>query len=164
MATKKDLNKKPLFELAHTRVESQRARMEECTRLGICPFCWKNLAKWHDAPIVKRGKFWVITKNDHPYDGARHHYLAIYKDHISSISEIAPKAGGELFSLFSGLCKKNKIKGATILMRFGEMVYTGATVFHLHAQIISGSSMKEISAPKYPDSFITTAIGYKSKS
>ena len=152
---------KPLFELAHTRVESQRARMEECTKLGICPFCWKNLAKWHDAPITKRGRFWAITANDHPYIGSRYHYLAIYRDHVPSISEIVPGAGSELFSMFSEFCKENRISGATILMRFGEMVYTGATVFHLHAQIVSGASREEVPDLKYPDSFITSALGYK---
>jgi hypothetical protein len=46
-------------------------------------------------------------------------------------------------------------------MRSGNMTYTGATVFHLHAQIISGASREEIPEPRYPDSFITTPLGYK---
>lgn len=155
--------KKLLFELAHTRVKSQKDRMEKCIKLGICPFCWKNLSEWHDAPVIKKGKFWVITANDHPYIGSKYHYLAIYKDHISLISELALGAGDELLLLFSKFCKEKKIKGATIVMRFGDMTYTGATIFHLHAQIISGISRKNIKNPKYPDSFITTAIGYKTK-
>lgn len=150
-----------LFELAHTRFASQKARMEECVRLGICPFCWENLAKWHDAPTEKQGKFWVITRNDHPYTGAKYHFLAIYRDHISSISELASGAGDELLLLFSEFCEKNGIRGATIVMRFGEMNYTGATIFHLHAHIVSGVSREDVPEPKYPDSFITSVLGYK---
>jgi len=155
------LSKEQLFELSHTRVESQRARMEECIRLGICPFCWENLAEWHDAPVIKFGRFWAITANDHPYSGAKHHYLGIYAYHISSISELALGAGDELLSLFSEFCAENDIVGATAIMRFGEMTYTGATVSHLHAHIVSGASKEEVMDPKYPDSFITSVLGYK---
>lgn len=155
------MNKELLFELSHTRIKSQKDRMEKCARLGICPFCWENLDEWHDAPVLKRGKLWVITANDHPYTGVKYHYLAIYRDHISSISELVSGAGDELFSLFSEFCKDNNIPGATILMRFGEMVYTGATVSHLHAHIVSGASRDEVPNPKYPESYITSVLGYK---
>lgn len=152
---------KPLFNMVHARVESQKTRMEECTRLDICPFCWNNLNEWHDAPVEVFGTFWAITANDHPYDGARHHYLAIARDHISSILELPPGAATELMSLFSELCLLKNIPGATIVMRTGEMSYTGATIFHLHAHIVSGASREEISNIKYPDSFITPVVGYK---
>lgn len=155
------MSKKELFELAHTRVASQKARMEECTRLEICPFCWKNLAIYHDAPILKQGRFWVITANDHPYTGARYHYLAIYRDHVSTIGHLDPESSHELFRLFSNFCEERRIEGATIVMRFGEMVYTGATIRHLHAHIVSGASREEVPNPKYPESFITPVVGYK---
>ena len=154
---------KGLFDLSHARVSSQKARMEECARLGICPFCWENLDGWHDAPVLKQGNFWIITANDHPYPGSKHHFLAIYRDHISHIYELALGAGDELLSLFSELCIEIGIEGATILMRFGEMVYTGATVSHLHAHIISGASKEDASEIKYPKSFITTVLGYKTE-
>lgn len=153
--------KKPLFEFAHTRVKGQKDRMEECTRLGICPFCWENLNEWHDATVLKKGNFWAITANDHPYPGSKYHFLAIYRDHISSISELTSLDGGELFSMFSEFCEERDIVGATILMRFGEMEYTGASVSHLHAHIVSGASREEIPDPKYPDSYITSVLGYK---
>lgn len=157
-------NKKPLFEMRHTRVPAQQNKMAEATRLGICPFCWENLNEWHDAPVIKKGGWWAITENDYPYPGAKHHYLAIYRQHISSFEEIDAAAGYELFRLFSWVCKEFKIPGAAIIMRSGEMIYTGATVFHLHAQIMSGASREEIekvSEIKYPDSFITSVLGYK---
>lgn len=156
--------KKPLFEMAHTRVPTQHNKMAEATRLGICPFCWENLEKWHDAPVIKKGGFWAITENDYPYDGSKLHYLAIYKKHIASIEEMEAGAGYELFKLFSWLCKEYGIIGATIVMRFGEMKYTGATVSHLHAQIMSGASRDEAEKAgeiKFPDSFITSVLGYK---
>jgi hypothetical protein len=153
-----------LFEMAHTRVKAQKEKMEKCIELGICPFCWENLKEWHDAPVLEYGKFWAITGNDYPYNGSRCHYLAIYRDHISSIFNIPPGAGDELLELFVGLSVRNNIKDAAILMRFGKMIHTGATINHLHAHLVSGASREEaekVSEIKYPDSFITSVLGYK---
>jgi diadenosine tetraphosphate (Ap4A) HIT family hydrolase len=163
---------KPLFEMAHTRTERMRKRMEKCAELDECPFCWENLVlpEYHDAPVIKKGEFWAITANDDPYKGIGFHFLAIYRDHVSSISEIAPGAGDELFKFFSELCKEYGMVGATILMRSGEMKYTGATVSHLHAQIMSGASLDEVPEslldeltrkPKFPDAYIISVLGYK---
>lgn len=153
----------PLFEMTHTRAEypAQRQRMEECARLGICPFCWEHLAKYHDAPILMKGTFWIITANDHPYDKHAHHYLAIYKDHINSISEVDRVAGAELFMLFNDLCQQKNIPGATMFMRFGDMKFNGATVYHLHAQIFSGASRDMITEPDKMDNWVMAKIGYK---
>lgn len=157
--------KRQLFEMRHTRVPAQRERMEKCIELDICPFCWENLNEWHDAPVIMKGDFWAITANDHPYEGkvAKFHFLAIYKYHISSITEIASGAGEELLALFSEIQRKYGIQGATIIMRNGDMTYTGASVFHLHAQIMSGVSLDEFGEekPKFPDDIITTILGYK---
>jgi diadenosine tetraphosphate (Ap4A) HIT family hydrolase len=150
-----------LFEMTHTRVQAQKDRMEECASLGICPFCWEHLEKYHDAPVIRKGEFWAITANDHPYNGARHHYLAIFKDHINSLAYLCPAACHELFLFFHELALAKDMRGSSILMRSGEMLYTGATVHHLHAHIISGASREEISEIKYPDSFITSVLGYK---
>lgn len=148
--------------MRNTRVKAQHNKMQEATRLGICPFCWENLGQWHDAPVLKTGEFWAITANDYPYAGSKYHYLAIYRDHISSIAEMAPGAGDELMKLFAEFCKVKKISGATIVMRFGDMRYTGATVFHLHAQIMSGASRDELAGEfKFPDDAIATVLGYK---
>lgn len=153
---------KPLFEMAHTRVQAQRDRMEECARLGICPFCWEHLDKYHDAPVIKKGGWWAITENDHPYTGTRFHYLAIYKHHIFSIDQIEAAGAYELLRLFSWLCDKFGIQGATILFRTGNMKYTGATLGHLHAHIISGVARDEVDISLEPkDLYILSTLGYK---
>ena len=40
--------------------------------------------------------------------------------------------------------KKFKIPGASFIMRFGDHNYTGATITHLHAHIVSGHKQKRI--------------------
>ena len=58
-------------------------------------------------------------------------------------------------SAYKKLCKLYKIQGATLVMRSGSTEYTGATVRHLHAQIIVGQKRKETYVP------ITAVAGYK---
>ena len=128
-----------MMELSNARTARQLEKMKECLRLGRCPFCQEYLAIYHDAPILIEGKFWVITANDDPYEGTEHHYLAISKRHITSIEELSFEEAGEQIILFAQLAKQLKVKAATTFMRFGEIIYTGATIDHLHAHFIVGS-------------------------
>ena len=51
--------------------------------------------------------------------------------------------------------KKFKIPGASFIMRFGDHNYTGATITHLHAHIVSGHKQKKNSEA------IRSSIGFK---
>jgi ATP adenylyltransferase len=106
---------------------------------GVCPFCPERLAKYHKNPILKEGTFWLLTDNMYPYDGAKYHELLIHKVHITSLDKIAPEAWLELKSLVDWFIAEKKIPGGALLMRFGDTAYTGASVTHLHANLISSS-------------------------
>ena len=82
--------------------------MEEIKKQGHCPFCRENLEKYHKAPILKEGKFWVLTDNQWPYEKIKHQLLAIYKTHIEHIKDIDPESGKELFEMFVEETKKRK--------------------------------------------------------
>ncbi len=112
--------------------------MKKILKAGICPFCPTYLEKYHDNPIEKKGKFWVVTKNDYPYEGSRYHYLFISKKHVEHIEELESKAFAELVNLIKWLTKKHKIVGGGFFMRFGDYKHTGASVTHLHAHLIVG--------------------------
>lgn len=129
---------KSYLNLSNARNKKQKGRMEKINGEGICPFCPKNLPKYHKSPIIKKGKWWILTPNDFPYRGISLHFLAIYKKHIKNISEISFGANKELIKLFNEIVLENKIKGGSLFIRFGETDYTGGTVEHLHAHLISG--------------------------
>ena len=105
---------------------------------SVCPFCPKYLKQYHKKPIIKTGRFWILTDNMYPYAGARHHLLLIHKKHIERFSELSPAAWHELSRLVAFAVKKRAVKGAALVMRFGDTSYTGASVSHLHANIIAG--------------------------
>ncbi len=119
------------------RREDQRVVMEEIKKQGHCPFCTENLEKYHKAPILKEGRFWVLTDNQWPYEKIKHQLLAVYKTHVEHISEIDPEAGSELFTLFSEEAKKRNIPGGGLAIRFGSSEHGsyGSSVLHIHAHL-----------------------------
>ncbi len=142
--------------LKHARTKFQREVMEKIVRDKVCPFCEPNFLKYHTKPIIKRGKHWTLTENFAPYDGSKHHLLAVSRMHVRSFTELSAAARAELFALFARESKKRGIKGGTVFMRFGDTDYTGGSVEHLHAQLVSGVRR----SPK--SEFLVTGISYKS--
>lgn len=104
---------------------------------GVCPFCPEHLLKYHKKPILAEGTHWLLTENMYPYKNAKHHLLAIHKKHVEHIKDLKPEAWAELVSSIQNEISKRKIKGGTFYMRFGNTDYTGATVTHLHANVIT---------------------------
>jgi hypothetical protein len=104
---------------------------------GVCPFCPESLAKYHPNPILRDGKYWVLTNNAYPYEGAKYHALLIHKTHITSIAEIEPEAWAELKIFVEDFVVTNNIPGGAFLLRFGDTRYTGASVQHIHANFVS---------------------------
>lgn len=102
---------------------------------GVCPFCPEHLAKYHKNPIEKR-KYWIVTDNMYPYKPSKHHRLIIHTEHVTHIDEVSPPAWHELMEIFLAESKNEKIAGGSLIMRFGDTKFTGASVSHLHAHIV----------------------------
>lgn len=154
----KNTRENNMLNMHNARTERQLAKMIECQELGICPFCSENFSKYHDAPILKEGKFWFLTENDDPYPGSTRHIMAINKRHILSILDLGPGEGDELIYLFKwALTEELRTPGATFWVRFGDMEYTGASVDHLHAHLAVGLKRSENTEP------LRAKIGWKTR-
>lgn len=147
------MKQKRQVNLQHARTDFQRRVMEQIQKDDVCPFCNEHFLKYHTKPILKRGKYWILTENFDPYPGSKHHLLAVSRTHVATLQELVPAARAELLALFAGECKKRGIVGGAVFMRFGDSDYSGATVEHLHAQMVSGGK-----GPKKES--IVTRIGY----
>lgn len=124
-----------------TRSPEQRSQYEEINKEGICPFCGDNFYRFHESEVLKTNKNWLITTNDHPYMGTKHHFLLVYrgKKHIISPDELGFKAKLDLFKIIKWVNKKLNIKSGAFVMRYGGPG-NGSSVRHLHAHIIVGES------------------------
>lgn len=105
---------------------------------GFCPFCEKHLLKHHKQPILHKSKYWLVTKNSWPYKGSQFHFLFITRQHIEKTESMSSAMWSELHQLYRKLVKKYKLKGATLMIRSGDTKFTGASVNHLHAHLITG--------------------------
>lgn len=123
-------------DLDNARLDEQRQVMEEIIAEGKCPFCLENLKKHHEQPILKQGKYWVLTDNRWPYEHTKHHILAISTQHVETLAELDPAAGAELLQLFAEVSTENQIPGGAIAIRFGDTDYSAGSVNHLHAHFI----------------------------
>lgn len=113
--------------------------INEIAEHGVCPFCPDMLLNYHKKPILINGDHWLATENMYPYKNAREHLLIIHKKHIEDFEQMTSPAWTELKSISNRMVEDRKILGATLIMRFGHTAFNGATVNHLHAQIVSGS-------------------------
>lgn len=105
---------------------------------GVCPFCPEHLHVYHKLPIIHETDNWLLTDNMHPYENAVEQLLIIHRSHIETIAEISSKGWEELSTIINAAGILRAIKGATFLMRYGDTASTGASVTHLHAQIVTG--------------------------
>jgi ATP adenylyltransferase len=149
--------KNKLFNFRHARTPAQRAKMIELTKMGACPFCPKYLKQYHDNSIEKTGKYWVVTKNDYPYEGTTHHYLLIYRQHIEHIKDVSKAGFAELSDHIKWLTKKHNLPAGGLAVRFGDSDYTGASISHLHAQLLIGHKVNSKNKKK----ILNFPIGYK---
>ncbi|MCI5108521.1 MAG: hypothetical protein MRY49_01590 [Candidatus Pacebacteria bacterium] len=125
--------------MSSVRREDQKKVMEDIKKAGHCPFCIENLEKYHKNPIIKTGKYWLLTDNQWPYEKIRHQLLAIYKTHIEHIKDMDPEAGKELLEMFQEESIKRNIPGGGVAIRFGknpEHGNYGSSVLHIHAHMI----------------------------
>lgn len=123
----------------NSRRSDQKRVMEKIATEKHCPFCPENIAKYHKKPIIKEGRYWILTDNQWPYEKVNNQLLAIHKTHIEHISEMDPESGAELVELFKDESKKRNISGGGIVIRFGsnpEHGTYGNSVLHLHAHLI----------------------------
>ncbi len=114
---------------------------------GFCPFCEKHIFKHHRRPLIYKGRYWLVTENAWPYAGVQFHFLFITRQHIEATEEMFAPAWSELQKLYKKLVKKNKMKGATLMIRSGDTRLTGASVNHLHAHLVAGSPRNKKSKP-----------------
>jgi dihydrofolate reductase/diadenosine tetraphosphate (Ap4A) HIT family hydrolase len=135
----------------HSRSEKQANLLEKIVDDDVCPFCPENILSYHEKPILMNGKYWMVTENSHPYENTRIHLLLIHKEHLTKPFEASDAAQKELMSLVRSLTRIYGVVGGSLLWRFGEMSYSGASVDHLHLHFVVGHGD--------PDRKVRTRIG-----
>ncbi|MFZ2769694.1 MAG: dihydrofolate reductase [Minisyncoccia bacterium] len=125
----------PFIEMRNCRTDEQVKAMKEILEAGVCPFCPENLARWHKKPILWTGNYWVVSENMWPYAGSKIHLVLFLKTHAEGVEKMPSGAFEELGTILRWASSKYEIPGGGFYMRFGECIWTGGTVRHIHAHI-----------------------------
>lgn len=133
---------------ANTRARGDyAAALAQIEAGGACPFCPEHLAEYHPKPILFANEHWLVTENAWPYDGTRHQFVLIYRRHVEAAEELPPGAWEALGEAHRRLVADYRLDGGTLLLRSGQTDLTGASVAHLHAQLICGGRRRTESEP-----------------
>ena len=127
--------KKTLVNRANARTGWYRSMLGDIQKERVCPLCPKTM-RWHNKPILKHHRGWLITENFNPYKNTERHLIVIGSAHKERLEELSARDWGAITHLLNWAIKKFKIEGGAIAMRFGDTRWTGATVAHLHAHLI----------------------------
>lgn len=127
---------KTFVDIDNARIDEQRQVMRKIIAANECPFCQENLTKYHKKPIIKKGKYWLVTTNQWPYSHTKFHFMLIATEHVEKLAELAPEAGAELIELTSWLEKEYQFPGGGLALRFGNTNYSAGSVAHLHVQVV----------------------------
>lgn len=130
-------------ELKHSRTEAQEKVMAEILTERVCPFCPEHLLRFHEDPIVLDGAHWIITPNHTPYENTSVHLLAIPKRHVLLFGELRREELEELQKLTETMRTEKGLPGLSLLMRYGKLSFTGASVNHLHCHLVAGTGNPE---------------------
>lgn len=136
-------NKNSFININNSREDDQIEVMKKIADRAHCPFCEKNLRLYHKNPILREGKYWLVTKNQWPYKHTKHHLLLIYKKHAVKLTELDSAAGTEMFDLIKELEQNFAFEGGGFAMRFGDTDFSAGTVNHLHVQLVVPDAMSE---------------------
>ena len=121
--------------LQFARTKGYKKILQNIIASNKCPFCPDNF-KYHNKPILKIFNGWMATENAWPYAGTKRHFIIISVKHKNKFSDITPKDFQAVQYLANWLIKKYNIKGGGLTLRFGDQIYTGATVSHMHFHLI----------------------------
>lgn len=98
-----------------------------------CPLC---TLQYHKRPILREENGWFLTENTWPYPNTKHHFLIISRAHRETLMGLAPEDMVTILCLARWVQKTYILEGGALAFRFGDTFLTGATIAHLHFQLI----------------------------
>jgi hypothetical protein len=135
--------------MRHVRTDEQRALYERIQGTGRCSFCEDfcrgKVPTFHPKPIIRDLKYWALTECFPKLEGAREHFLVVSKfldeeGRHPLFPVLTSEAWGEFSELLEWVISEYQLPGGAFFFRFGDTDYTGASISHLHGQIVFGGA------------------------
>lgn len=89
-----------------------------------------------DQEILFYTKFWYVSRNKFPYEEIEHQFLIISLNPIYKIDNMPVEMWEELKNIWDKLIVEYGIPGGALCYRFGDTLFSGASLKRLHAHLI----------------------------
>lgn len=120
--------------------DDYRKKLEIIKNLGIDPFGREYIEdpRFEPKKILYETPFWFAFENQHRYPGTKHQFVFVSQKYAENFMQLPIGAYADLFAVGNEVCCDFKVPGGGFIFfsRFGDPASSGATVYHLHAQII----------------------------
>ena len=97
--------------------------------------------------VLFQTKYWNVTKNKFPYDGAELHFLLVAMEPIYRISDMPKEMVDDLQEVWIRLMAEYNIEGGALCFRFGDCSLSGASLKRLHAHLIQPKKEEKTKFP-----------------
>ncbi len=130
--------RKRIIDPRYAKSEEYSQVLRDIVKDGKCPFCFENFAEFSRSKHtpMKETAGWYLVRNSWPYPNTEHHLLIIPKRHCEELSDLTSSDMVQILELAEYARNYFSIKGGAMTVRFGDSLYTGATVVHLHFHLI----------------------------
>ena len=150
------------FNFVNARHKEQIRRMKLLKEQGRCYLCQEGSKEENTLPRISwESEHFYLTPNDFPQAGSTAHTMIVPKKHRVHPTDLTAVERIAIFEICEMVMEKFEIPGFSVYVRMGDMSYTGATLDHLHFQLIAGVPRTE--NHKVPEDVIYIPLGYKQK-
>lgn len=124
--------------IQNARSSEYKAKLELLEKLGLDPFAKEQLndVRFDIKNIIIESKHWFVFKNQHEYVNTKHQFVFVSNEYAETIWDLSPDAQLDLFTIMNTVRTEYDITGGGFISRFGVPEKSGATVKHLHIQLI----------------------------
>lgn len=141
--------------------EEYREVLTKLEKIGECPAPFCKETDWnHETRPSMVTDHWKVYENAYNSKGAQHKFLIVLREHLTDFAKLSLEAWIDLRQIKRALDSQYVADGSTLIFRTNATNYTGATVNHLHAQLIIGCARDDETDTTKP---ITITIGFQPK-
>lgn len=145
----KRTNQYPIVEPSNGRSPKYRSELQEILTTGVCPFCPQGKTINTQA-VLRKTDYWYATPNAYPLKNSLFHFMITPWRHITNVNDISTAEWQDFVQLRRWLTNQYNLTGDALYVRSGEPLVTGASVAHLHWQIIVPASQIEVNFGQFP--------------
>ena len=92
--------------------------------------------KFIEQEILFQTDFWYVSRNRFPYEEIQHHYIIASRYPVYNLIDMSTEMWIDLKNIWERLILEYNVSGGALCYRFGETIYSGASLTRLHCHLI----------------------------